>query len=518
MVLGVVLVYALLNSPVTRQRPVMFLFLTSFALSAIFWKTPEVIVDASRYFTQAKHLEIYGTGYFVSEWGNNINAWTDLPLVPFLYGLIFKFFGETRAFIQVFTSFLFSLTVVFTYLIGRRLWDEETGFFGGVLLWGIPYIFSQTPLMLVDVPTMFFLVLSVYTFIKALEGGGVWVGIASAAVFCAVFSKYSAWMMLSVLAVVFLVYLFRERVGSGTWNPQPVTRNYTFRALSVGFIAGVLVGGLFILKSDLFFRQIEFLREYQAPGLRRWGESFVSTFLFQVHPFITIAAAVSLYEALRKKDLRFLIVSWLVLLILIFQIRRSRYILVVFPMLTLMASYGLQKIRASEIRRYIGSSIVGVSLVTAMFAYLPFLESMSMVNFQKGGDFLNSIDAEKIEVVTIPSEKSAVNASIAAPLLDIFSDKEICFREEKAFSLPFKEIEKSPLRFTWEYKNPGYYICDQDASIKYPAVVVISNEDVKMLPGRIEKKVEGYKAAGVFKASTGLFRYSPVVTVYLIEE
>ena len=63
-------------------------------------------------------------------------AWTDMPLVPFLYGLIFKFFGESRLYIQIFTTFFFSMTVVLTYMIGKTLWDEDTGLYGGMLLLG----------------------------------------------------------------------------------------------------------------------------------------------------------------------------------------------------------------------------------------------------------------------------------------------------------------------------------------------------------------------------------------------
>jgi hypothetical protein len=91
-------------------------------------------VDASRYFTQAKHLELYGVKYFVSEWGKDINAWTDMPLVPFLYGVVFSIFGETRIYIQILNTTFFSLTAVLTFELGKILWDEETGFFAGVLL------------------------------------------------------------------------------------------------------------------------------------------------------------------------------------------------------------------------------------------------------------------------------------------------------------------------------------------------------------------------------------------------
>ena len=110
-----------------------------------FWKVPEVIVDASRYFTQAKHLDVYGIGYFLREWGRDINIWTDMPLIPFLYGLIFKLFGESRIYIQAFTTLLFSLTVVLTYNIGKTLWDETVGFLWRVASARYPIpIFSNT--------------------------------------------------------------------------------------------------------------------------------------------------------------------------------------------------------------------------------------------------------------------------------------------------------------------------------------------------------------------------------------
>ena len=59
------------------------LFALSIAMGMMFINTPEVIIDSSRYFTQAKHLSVYGPGYFISEWGREIVAWTDLPLMPF---------------------------------------------------------------------------------------------------------------------------------------------------------------------------------------------------------------------------------------------------------------------------------------------------------------------------------------------------------------------------------------------------------------------------------------------------
>jgi len=516
---GMVFTYVLLDSPITWQRPSLFLFSVSFAVSAVFWQVPEVIIDASRYFTQAKHLEMYGATHFFSEWGRGIYAWTDLPLVPFLYGLIFNIFGETRALIQVFISIIFSGTVVLAYLIGKSLWNEETGFIAGVLLWGIPYIFSQTPLMLVDVPAMFFLTLSIYVFIRAMEKGGIWLPVSAVSVFCTVFSKYSAWLMLSVIAVVFLVYLLKSRENrlpvTDTVNRRPVPGFLTcaYRGISVVLITGVLVSIAVYFKYDLILDQMIFLREYQAPGLSRWGESFVSTFLYQIHPFITIAALYSVYEAVRKKDLKFLIISWLVLLVVILQIRRSRYVMVVFPMVTLMASYGLQKILALEIRRYTASCIVALSLTVAMFAYMPLLQSMGLVNLRNAGIFLDSVNAEKVQVFTLPSAKSTVNPSVAVPLLDLYTAKDILYHYDNSVSLPSGRIETSPIRFTWGYQNPEYYVRAQTGPVSN-MIAVITNRGDDSLPGPIGEKLKGYERIRVFEAADDLFLYSPVVTVY----
>src|SRR5574340_14376 len=147
---GIILAFFISRSRFSVGSYKLYLFLAAFITSALFWSEPEVVVDASRYFTQAKHLELYGVKYFVREWGQDINAWTDMPLVPFLYGLVFRIFGETRIYIQVLNTTLFSLTAVLTFELGKALWDEETGLLAGVFLLGMPYLLTQVPLMLVD--------------------------------------------------------------------------------------------------------------------------------------------------------------------------------------------------------------------------------------------------------------------------------------------------------------------------------------------------------------------------------
>lgn len=499
---GVFLAAVLVRVPFPGSRPAGLLFLCSFALAAVSWGEPEVIVDASRYFTQAKHLELYGLEHFLREWGGQIAAWTDLPLIPLLYGLIFSLAGEHRIYIQVFTTLLFSASVMLTYLIGRTLWDEAAGFYAGALLLGMPYLLTQVPLMLVDVPTMFFLILAVFTTLKALERGGAGhLALASVAVALAFWTKYSAWLFLSVLLVVLLVRLKQ--------GPRPVF----LRALLLIMISMVLIGATLLPMLEVVDAQLSLLQSYQVPGLARWEESPGSTFLFQMHPFIAAAALVSAYTAFKNRDARYAIVLWLPVLVIVLGINRARYILPVFPLLALMAAYGLREIRCEEIRKYIVLCIVASSVALSALGFRPFLQKTSAVNLQEAGEYLDSLDASEVEVIALQQRYAPVNPAVSVPLLDLHTSKRLIFRSD-ALASTGRGVDESPLRFTWEYRTPKYYDAGSGAP-KPEAVVVIADDDSQPLPDRIAQRLIAYRLSRQFIASENIFGYRTIVRVYL---
>ncbi|KPK00872.1 MAG: hypothetical protein AMK71_07635 [Nitrospira bacterium SG8_35_4] len=510
-VIGLMAAFFLSKVSMMERFPVASLMTLTGITCILFWTEPEVIVDTSRYFTQAKHLSEYGIEYFIRQWGAEINAWTDLPLLPFLYGLIFRFFGENRVYIQCFTALLFSMTAVVTYLTGKTLWDENVGFNAGLLLAGIPYLLTQTPLMLVDTATMFTLIFSVFTFIRAMDKGGIWVPVSAFAVFTAVLSKYSTWMMLSVLGIIFIVHILQNSAYK-PHNSKLLTLAL-YRGLSVFFLAAIPVAIIVFYKFEVFAEQINLLVTFQKPGLKGWSEGFLSTYFFQTHPLIPVAAIFSLYAAVRKRDLRSVIIFWLPLLMILLWIRRSRYILPVFPMLTLMASYGLQSVQDRELRRYAVFAVVSTSLVIAFGVYLPFLKTMSPVNFMHAGRYLNSLNDPVVEVLTPPSESFSINPAVSVPILDLFTAKKIHYRYKELD--PPERTKKSPLRFTWAYINPKYYENERGGTLSESRpIVIITAEHGETLPDAIHEKIAGYRKTAEFNATTGVFRFSPDVIIY----
>ncbi len=488
-----------------RTRP-LFLFTASAATAALCWSIPEVNIDASRYFEQAKYLELYGINFFFKEWGREIAAWTDLPAIPFLYGLIFRLFGEARIFIQIFTALLFGMTTVLTWLIGKTLWDEDTGFVGGVLLLGMPYLIIMTPLMLVDVPTMFFLTLSVYLFLKTItsERAG-WAGGALVAVFFTVLCKYSALFLLSVLPLISIIYYLKHP------NQRRLIRRNTFVVFLLSFL---LLGIAAILTHDVVGEQIKLLRTYQRPGLGRWSESFVSTFLFQISPIITIAALASLLAAAVRRDLKYLIIAWLPLLIFIFQIKRIRYALPAFPMVALMAAYGLTVLKDRRVVKAAVSCAVAATLALCIFVYIPYLKQLSSVNLQKAGAFLDTLEIDAVEVFPVPEREYPINPAIAVPLLDLFTKKKIIFAYDPGASSADMDVSLSPYRFSWEYKNPAYYLPGATGDAEKKAIVVISGRASDIMPRSIEERIKGYTRSKKFVIACPFFKYKTLVTVF----
>jgi 4-amino-4-deoxy-L-arabinose transferase-like glycosyltransferase len=486
----------------------LFLFFACSIVTIFFLDAAEVNVSASRYVTQAKHLELYGIPHFFREWGNEIQAWMDMPAVPFFDGLIFRIFGESRIYIQLFTAFLFGMTSVITYLIGKEVWDEDTGFYAGLLLLGIPYLIIQTPLMLLDVHTMFFLTLSIYLYIRALAtGGSVRMLVATCAVFIASFCKYSVWPMLSVLPVISLVYYFQTDDGS-------LRGKVLQRSVRVLLLSLLLVGVAVALKFEVVVGQIKLLLEFQRPSLGRWTENFTSIFLFQINPVISIAAIFSLFYAVRKRDLKYMIVVWLPLLAAFFQLKRVRYILPFIPMLTLMAAQGLAALKNPQLRKVIVASVIMTSFVTCFFLFQPFLNQWSAVNLKDAGQFLDTLDIDAVEVFALPQQNYPVNPAVAVPLLDLFTHKRIFYHYIPGASSPDEDFHISRFRDSWEYRNPLYYTSGAEHTAGKRAVAVILANLQNKIPPEVTEKISTLHHSRSFTTAIPFFFNQTLVQIY----
>jgi hypothetical protein len=189
-------------------------------------------------------------------------------------------------------------------------------------------------------------------------------------------------------------------------------------------------------------------------------------------------------------------------LILLLGVKRARYTTPAFPSLALVAAYGISTVKTAGLRRFIIHIAFFSSVALAFFAYLPFLEKVSLSNLKEAGRFLDGMGASSIEVITLPQD-STVNPAVAVPLLDIYTRKEIAYR----YSLdipPLEEIRTSALRFTWEFRNPDYYSA---GGADERVLVVISGSGAR-------PAMPGYRLLREFTNDADHFRYATIVRIY----
>ncbi len=506
LVLALPFAYLLASLSWTSRGAPAILGITAFAASVLSWSAPETIVDAARYFAQAKFLDQHGLLAFLAQWGHEVPAWTDLPLVPLLYGMAFSVVGETRIALQGLTALLFAGTVVLTFRIGATLWDRATGATAAVLLLAMPYLWTQLPLTLVDVPTMFFFTLAVTVLIAALERGGVaLLAAAIMALAAALLAKYSAWLVLAVLPALLL---HRARFGA----PMVLAR-----AAVVALGALMLVGGFLLWKADVIAGQLSLLWSYQIPALGRWEESLASTFLFQIHPFIAVAALAAVAIAIARRDMRLLVPGLLVLAVLALEIKRARYIIIILPMLALVAANGLGMVREAMTRRFVAAAAVATSLIVAVGGYLPFLHSTSAANLARAGTVLDTVAVDPLEVVVLPALRSTVNPAISVPILDLYTRKRLVYRADLSPSPRPNAagLALSPVRFTWELPVAAFHaMAAHDATHDHPVAVILSAPD-QPLPWAVVQRLAGYRLAGEFLGADKVFHHQTLVRIYV---
>jgi len=355
--------------------------------------------------------------------------------------------------------------------------------------------------MLVDIHTMFFLLLAVWSFLYGLEQGRVWPFLSAFAIVLALFSKYSTWPMLGVLGIITLFSLPAQ--------PKTIIR----RSISTAATTFCFLGIIYLWKGGLIQQQLHFLRTYQMAGLQTWQEGYPSAFFFQSHPFIILAALYGTYRAIRTLDKKILIIGWFAALVFFLELKRVRYLIPLIPFIALTASYGLQAIKNSRFQRYIAYSGVVSSVVIALMVYRPFLAETSMANLKEAGRYLNSLASEAVEVYCLPQANSLGNTAVTVPILDMYTDK-IIYQEQSWNSAEgARRAQNVSLRFTWELTQPVYYRDKKYSGKKLPLAVIASAPFIE-LPGPLLEKYPAAKLRTSFSKTSGIYRYQTFVAVF----
>ncbi len=396
---------------------------------------PEVVPDASRYFIQAKYLALNGPVYFLKNWGKEISAWTDLPLGPFLYGMLFRIAGDYRFLVQGLNILILVLCCIWLYRLGAYLWNPTAGILSVLTFLSAPYLLVQTPLMLVDILTM-----SLFTFILYLYTTGpdstkstLGTGLALA---LGLLSKYSLWLFLPL--VVGLWVLLKEK------------KNLTM-VISSSLIGVFIVLG-FLFKDHVIIEQLDLLFKFQGQGLGHWKEPVLRVLLFHFHPFFLVLSVTGLLMLIRGRHRFWPVVA--VALILSVVLGRGRYILPLVPLLSLAGGFALSRLYPGIARLVVALMIVTTAVLSGLYARE--FSLYSATNLKTSAEWLNRSNCMAVQVQTLPQKDSLGQTAPSVAIFDLYYRGRIVSVQPWK-TAPEDKLYYHPLFFTWKILRPDFY-------------------------------------------------------------
>lgn len=467
---------------------------------------PELNPDAARYFTEAKFLAVEGVGTFISEWGGKLYVYVDQPLVPFIYGVLFILFGESRLVIQAYNFLLYSLLVLLVYRISAELWDRRAAGFSAMLMLASPYVLSRVPMTLVDVTLSFLTAALAYSLLLGLRRRRAeYLVPAGICVALIPFTKLTGLVYLLPLAFVPLaLHLSGERLA--------------LRQLAVPVLLGAALALPLLLHLAPVLREqisLAMILKSRMPEITG-AESVWNLLFYQFSAPVTLLALAGTCMALRRGERGILLpLLWFLVPLILYHDTRMRYMIPAYPALAMLAGFGLFSLSERWNRGtavFLALAAVLSSLSLLYLAYVPFAHANSAADLMRSAAYAERIPVESIDVYALYPASYNSSLALLIPLFDLHSSKRVIVRGESL--MPTREItpEQKNVSWTWSFELPGYYFQLAPPS---ELVAVISPMYYTYLPPMLKERLKNYTLVRTFEAGTygALFPYK--IRLYL---
>ncbi len=212
-------------------------------------------IDAPCYALVAKGLtEKPLRDWVVLNWGNEL-YFANPHMTPWLLAVWMKIFGVSTLSALLPIVIISTLTVVLTYLIGRKLLDHSFGLLAGFVLTLTPSFIKEGRVPQLEPALMFFIMLSLFFHLRFFkkEGGlnTIWSGLAFAAAFLSK-GPPSILAPLACIAFYFSTVLFAPHFTAFKVSAKKFWAHW-FASFSIGIIVLVLVDAWSIARTGKSF-------------------------------------------------------------------------------------------------------------------------------------------------------------------------------------------------------------------------------------------------------------------------
>ncbi|MBC8495047.1 glycosyltransferase family 39 protein [archaeon] len=487
-----------INFKLSNKHFLITIFVAAFLLSSLTWNSPTPNPDVAEFYGVAKYVELNGVSGFLSDFGTpELNDYR-FHSMPIVMGVLFQIFGESIIFIHIIMSILYAFIPILTFWLAKNLFNRKVAIISSLLIIAIPNMLAQSSMLLVDVPTVFFVLLSLLVFHYFMQKKHWWsYPLLIIVLFLTVTSKISAIIFL-VLTMLVMFFIEKKKID--------FEKKKTIIGLLIsGVILFLVFLFLIIVKSNFFSKQS--LMDLAQVNLISRPDHYVSpiSFFFQLNPLIIIFFILFIILFFFKLRLTYLLLLvWVLFPFIFFHGTTLRYMMPAFPAIVFGAAIFIAKFR-KPVLSFIVTAILLSSTIIFLMGYLPLL------NNEFYDDNIRLAAAE-VDVLNVDSvgvylyyeylfEKSSPKTEIYGYVFDYYSSSRVYYD----YSQSMKDVYAY-----WDmYSLFDYYNNDSYLTPEYGALVIFSDiddwqsidyQDVQSVKETIEKDYFLYKSISVGKS------------------
>ncbi len=299
-------------------------------------------------------LKTFFEGYALLPWLGKQHP----PLIILLNGLVMRVFGSELFYIRLLTLGFTVGTLLLIYLIGRRLYDGQTGIFAAAFMASFPLFIRIGTVAMTDVQVTFFAVLALYLVVAVEQGQSYRLAAAAgAALGLGLLTKYTTALIYPVALSYFLINRSFKRCFWHLAVMSLVAGIIFFVWLSYAYTLGVFAAQQ---------QQLGALAGVATDTSEQWSFFGISRMLLEtlatrlpsgLGVYTLPLILLGLWQVLRSRNRTdWFLVLWIALiwLPLLITLPDHRYFMLSFPALAL--------VMAREVRRSPGNALLLVLL------------------------------------------------------------------------------------------------------------------------------------------------------------
>jgi len=449
------------------------------------WSSPDPNPDVAEFFGVAKYIELNGLFTYFKSFGTDaLMKYRFHSLLPII-GVAFRYFGESPLIVHLITSTLYAFIPVLTFLLAKKLFSKKIAFISSFFVIAMPNMLAQSSMFLVDVPTVFFVLLALFTFYLFLHKRKIYYyPLTILTLLFAVTSKRPAILFLILSLPVLFVIIKR----SNGFN----LKHLSMKSFMIFYILFVILFVFVFSKLSFFSEQIELdLSQANIVGNPPHYVNPLSYF-FQIQPLIILLFLVFLIFFILKPKLSYLFLFvWIFFPYIFIHDTTVRYMLPAFPAVAIAAAIVLSKLK-KPIATFVVSVIILSSTLFVVMGYIPLLKNEFYDNnIRLAAEYVNELNISNIGVYMHYNNlnyKTSPKTEIYGYVFDYYSNKRVYYDvSESVRSIYHDEFRFNVFNY---YRDENYLTPDYDALVVFSDVYdwqSIDYLDVKQLKETLDR-------------------------------